>query len=137
MGPLGATGMSEARQRRAGVEDVSDVELVNQLVEGKRAAFPIFYHRYARLIRHCITKRTQRLPPRSSRPRQQSVRTSPPKSCCCRCICSRRLQQALRFRPGYRAPSSVEQATAIAGLFATCSISQRSAAGSLPGWVRQ
>ena len=58
MGPLGATGMSEARQRRAGVEDVSDVELVNQLVEGKRAAFPIFYHRYARLIRHCITKRT-------------------------------------------------------------------------------
>lgn len=54
----GAKGMSEGRQRRAGAGDMSDVELVNQLVAGKRAAFPVFYHRYARLIRHCITKRT-------------------------------------------------------------------------------
>lgn len=50
--------MSEGRQRRTGAQDLSDVELVNQLVEGKQAAFPIFYARYARLIRHCITKRT-------------------------------------------------------------------------------
>ena len=53
--------MVGARDPAENVE-VTDVELVNQLVAGKLEVFPIFYRKHSRLIRHCIAKRTH-LPP--------------------------------------------------------------------------
>lgn len=50
--------MREEQRQGARQKEVSDVELVNRLVGGDLSAFPLFYHRYARLIRHCIAKRT-------------------------------------------------------------------------------
>src|SRR5271170_3701033 len=42
--------------RRAGgkLDDASDVEIVNRLVDGDAQAFTAFYHRYAKLIYYCI-----------------------------------------------------------------------------------
>lgn len=42
--------------RRAGgkLDDASDVEIVNRLVEGDAEAFAAFYNRYAKLIYYCV-----------------------------------------------------------------------------------
>jgi RNA polymerase sigma factor (sigma-70 family) len=45
------------KQLRARSEGVSDIEIVDLLLRGAPGAFDLFYHRYQRLIYHCIRAR--------------------------------------------------------------------------------
>jgi RNA polymerase sigma factor (sigma-70 family) len=49
--------VGEASLPSRGDNDLSDIQLVDLLLRGERGAFDLFYHRYGRVIFHCIRAR--------------------------------------------------------------------------------